>query len=76
MFTGLAAADNVAYTQTAFDKLQSQGSPILVSIHADWCPTCRAQAPIVDKLLKQAKIIKALMLYGGLRPAKIRSQCF
>lgn len=53
MFTGLAAADNVAYTQTAFDKLQSQGSPILVSIHADWCPTCRAQAPIVDKLLKQ-----------------------
>lgn len=41
------------YTQTAFERFQKEGSPILVSMHADWCPTCRAQAPIVQSLLEQ-----------------------
>lgn len=26
------------------------GKPILVEIHADWCPTCKAQQPILNKL--------------------------
>jgi thioredoxin 1 len=50
---GTVLASEEAFTQTAFDRLQQQGAPILVSIHADWCPTCRAQAPIVKKLLEQ-----------------------
>jgi len=52
---GIASADSVAFTQSTFDKLLAQGLPVLISIHADWCPTCRAQAPIVAKLLKQAE---------------------
>ncbi len=51
--SGNVLASEEAFTQTAFDLLQQQGAPILVSIHADWCPTCRAQAPIVKKLLEQ-----------------------
>jgi len=31
--------------------LKKEGKPILVVIHADWCPTCRAQAPIISELL-------------------------
>lgn len=50
---GSAMADAVPYTQAAFDKLQHEGKPILVAVHADWCPTCRAQAPILQSLLKQ-----------------------
>jgi len=50
---GNVLASEEAFTQRAFDLLQQQGAPILVSIHADWCPTCRAQAPIVKKLLEQ-----------------------
>ena len=41
------------YTQEAFDRLQSEGKPTLVAVHADWCPTCKRQAPIIDALLKQ-----------------------
>jgi thioredoxin 1 len=52
-FTGKVLAAEEAFTQAAFDRLQQQGAPILISIHADWCPTCRAQAPIVKKLLEQ-----------------------
>ncbi len=53
LFSGNALAAEEAFTQAAFDRLQQQGTPILVSIYADWCPTCRAQAPILKKLLEQ-----------------------
>ena len=53
LFTGNALAAEEAFTQAAFDRLQQQGAPILVSIYANWCPTCRAQAPILKKLLEQ-----------------------
>ena len=53
LLTGKALAAEDAFTQAEFDRLQQQGSPILISIHAEWCPTCRAQAPILKKLLEQ-----------------------
>lgn len=51
--TGSAFADTTPYSQDTFDKLQHEGKPILVSVHADWCPTCRAQTPLIESLLKQ-----------------------
>lgn len=50
---GGVMADTVPYNQATFDKLQQEGKPILVDVHADWCPTCRAQAPLIESLLKQ-----------------------
>lgn len=48
---GTAWAGDTAFDTATFDALLKQGKPILVSVHADWCPTCRAQAPIVADLL-------------------------
>jgi len=48
----LAVGD--AFDQQTFDALMKSGKPTLVAIHADWCPTCRAQALILDDLLKTA----------------------
>lgn len=64
LFSGKVLAAEDTFTQTAFDRLQEQGSPILVWIHADWCPTCRAQAPILKKLLEQQefKPIESLLV--------------
>lgn len=31
------------YSQAAFDQALAAGQPIVVHVHADWCPTCRAQ---------------------------------
>lgn len=33
-----------------FESAQAANNPVLIEIHADWCPTCKAQAPILDKL--------------------------
>jgi thioredoxin 1 len=38
------------FTPAALAAAQRAGSPILVDVHADWCPVCRAQAPVIARL--------------------------
>ena len=38
------------YNAAAFAAAQDDGKTIVVDVYADWCPTCRAQAPILDQL--------------------------
>lgn len=53
LVAGSAMADWAPYTQSTFDSLQQQGKPVLVWVHAVWCPTCKAQEPTLSSLLKQ-----------------------
>ena len=50
-----AFAGEAAYTKELFQQYQSEGKSILIDISAPWCPTCRAQAPIIQKLAADAK---------------------
>lgn len=50
LLAGLAAAAEVPFDQAQFDAARAAGKPVAVVFHADWCPTCRAQAPILKKL--------------------------
>ena len=49
------ASTAVPFSEEAFKAAQASGSPILIEIHADWCPTCKAQNPILDKLTADPK---------------------
>jgi thiol-disulfide isomerase/thioredoxin len=53
LFSGLAFAVGKPFDQAAFDSANASGKPILVAVHADWCPTCKAQDPLLTELLKQ-----------------------
>ncbi len=44
------AATEIPYTQAAFQAAQTANEPIIVWVHATWCPTCAKQAPILAKL--------------------------
>ncbi len=44
-----------AYSPQAFAAAQAAGKPILLHITAPWCPTCKAQKPILSKLEGTAK---------------------
>jgi len=41
------------YNAADFTMAQNKGKTIVVDIYADWCPTCRAQAPILEELRQQ-----------------------
>lgn len=47
-----AAASIQPFTTAAFLAAQRAGEPILVDVHADWCPTCRRQAPTIQAISK------------------------
>src|SRR4030081_2446112 len=55
LFSSARASTAVPFSAEAFKAAQASGSPILVEIHADWCPTCKAQNPILDKLTADPK---------------------
>jgi thioredoxin 1 len=44
------AANDRVFDAQAFKTAQEAGKPILIEIHADWCPTCKAQQPVLNKL--------------------------
>jgi len=56
------AAVKVDYTPAAFDAALGAGKPILVWIHASWCPTCKAQAPTLAKIEAEPQY-KDLMVF-------------
>jgi thiol-disulfide isomerase/thioredoxin len=49
------AADKKPFTAAAFEAAQSGGKPILIDVSAPWCPTCKAQAPILSKLMSDPR---------------------
>lgn len=61
-FATLASAAEVPFDQAQFDSMRAAGKPVAVVFHADWCPTCRAQAPLL-KALAQTLELKSVTLY-------------
>lgn len=50
------------YSKPALDAALAQGEPVVVEFSASWCPTCKAQKPIVQSLVNDAKR-KSLTLF-------------
>lgn len=49
------AASPRPFDARAFADAQKAGRPILIAIHASWCPTCKAQTPILGALTDDQK---------------------
>ncbi len=47
--------DKKPYDGAAFEAAQASGKPILIDVSASWCPTCKAQAPILSKLMSEPR---------------------
>ena len=49
LLPGLASAtEYVPFDQAAFDQAKAQNKPIIVFVHAPWCPVCKAQMKTMD----------------------------
>jgi thioredoxin 1 len=44
------SAGEKPFDAAGFAAAQAAGGPILIEVAADWCPTCKAQKPIIDGL--------------------------
>lgn len=69
--TAAFAAAPIAFASANFAAAQEAGAPTVVHIDATWCPTCKAQKPILSKLLTEPrfKSIKAFTVdYDSEKP--------
>ena len=58
----VSSAAEVPFDQAQFDAARQAGKPVAVVFHADWCPTCRAQAPVL-KSLSETPELRTLTVY-------------
>jgi thioredoxin 1 len=49
------AAETQTFDPASFAAAEKAGKPILVAVHASWCPTCKAQKPILSELMADPK---------------------
>ena len=54
-FGSAVMAMDQKFDQKAFEAAQVAGKPILIEVTAPWCPTCKAQAPILSRLKGEAR---------------------
>jgi thiol-disulfide isomerase/thioredoxin len=59
---GVSAADEMPFDQAHYEAMHNNGQPFAVAFHADWCPTCRAQAPVL-KELAQSREFKGITVF-------------
>ena len=79
--TTIFAKDARPFDIKAFEAAQAANQPILIEVHAPWCTTCKAQAPILQKLTADPKF-KDLRVFvvdfdsrkDVLRQLKVQSQ--
>lgn len=48
--SAFAFSSRAPFTASAFDAALASGRPVLVEVSAPWCPTCKAQKPILSSL--------------------------
>lgn len=55
LWSGLSSAGEIkTYSDSEFNMLTKAAKPVVLEVFAPWCPTCRAQKPIVEALIKQS----------------------
>jgi thioredoxin 1 len=65
LMTAPAMAGEQPYDAATFQRMLAAGQPVVVDFHADWCPTCRAQAPIVKDLLSTPELKNLTVLIAN-----------
>jgi thioredoxin 1 len=74
-FANARAAEFEPFSEARLAALQKEGKTVLVDVHADWCPTCKRQSPILSRLLDEVEFAEygALLLDWDVQRAQARS---
>lgn len=71
----------VPFEKTKFEELVKSNAPVVLHTHEWWCPTCRAQASVLERLQRDPKFAKVALIRASsstdretLAPIKVTSR--
>jgi thiol-disulfide isomerase/thioredoxin len=53
-----AAAEFAPYEKAKLEAIIKSGAPVVVHVHAEWCPICRRQIVVLDEIFKSSALAK------------------
>lgn len=53
---GAMAGEIKPYNEAAFREAKAAGKTVLLDFHADWCPVCKKQGPVLGSLVQEDKL--------------------
>ncbi len=69
--SGLAAAGEMPFDSVHYESMRNNGMPFAVVFHADWCPTCRAQAPVLKDLTQSPEFMGVTLFVANFDTEKL-----
>lgn len=63
LFSVASFAESLPYNDAKFEADLKSGKSIVVAVHAPWCSTCRAQAPVLKEELSKKEFQNITALY-------------
>jgi thioredoxin 1 len=56
MAASALAGEIKPYSEAAFAEAKAAGKTVLLDFHADWCPVCKKQGPVLGGLVREDKL--------------------
>ncbi len=63
LFTMASFAESSSFDDAKFEAGLKSGQSMLVAVHAPWCSTCRAQAPVLKEMLSKKEFQNVTAYY-------------
>ena len=69
--SGLSRAGEMPFDPVHYESMRNSGKPFAVVFHADWCPTCRAQAPVLKELTQSPEFMGITLFVANFDTEKV-----
>ena len=69
--SGLSMAGEMPFDPVHYEAMRNSGKPFAVVFHADWCPTCRAQAPVLKELTQSPEFMGITLFVANFDTEKV-----
>lgn len=67
----LSVSAEMPYEPEHFESMRNTGKPFAVVFHADWCPICRAQAPVLKELTQSPEFMGITLFVANFDTEKV-----
>ena len=69
--SGLSRAAEMPFDPVHYEAMRNSGMPFAVVFHADWCPICRAQAPVLKELTQSPDFMGVTLFVANFDTEKL-----